>query len=116
MKTFQLEVEITENQQLTLQLPADVKTGKYQVVLFIQSQDKPKQPPHHLNNLAGQIHSFSEVDSVQYQQRLRDEWKGENLNSEGYKKLPLSEIERARLACNREELELCFRVEAERLS
>ena len=74
MKTLQIEVNITEERQLTVQLPDDVALGKHQIVLVIQPQADKSQPHHQLNELAGQVHSFSDLDPVQWQQQIRDEW------------------------------------------
>lgn len=76
MKTLQIEVDIAEDRQLTIQLPEDVELGKHQVVVVMQPQDKaePVGASHRLNELAGQVKSFAGLDAVAWQRQMRDEW------------------------------------------
>lgn len=77
MKTLQIEVDIPADRQLTIQLPEDVEPGKHQVVVVMQPQDLKAEREggqHHLNELAGQVTSFVEVDAMTWQRQIRDEW------------------------------------------
>lgn len=77
MKTLQIEVDIAEDRQLTIQLPEDVELGKHQVVVVIQPQDQKAEPmgaSHDLSELAGQVKSFAGLDAVAWQRQMRDEW------------------------------------------
>ncbi len=67
MKPLKLEAEIAEDRRLTIQLPADVKSGKHQVVVVMQSQDKSGEPVeryHYLNELVGQVKSFAGLEAM----------------------------------------------------
>lgn len=77
MKTLQLEVNVSADRRLTIELPDDFEAGRYQVVLVInptETQPQRLTPGSALNALAGRVNSFAEVDAIAYQRQLRDEW------------------------------------------
>lgn len=76
MRTIQTQVNITSDRQLNLQLPEDIEAGEYQVVVVMNPQsDKNTNPPQHkLNQLAGKITAFKNLDAVTWQQEIREEW------------------------------------------
>lgn len=78
MKTFEVSVNIPENRRLMIELPEGVEAGDYQVVVIMTpakvSMNSTSDNPHKLNELAGQVSSFSEVDAVAWQQQIRSEW------------------------------------------
>ncbi|KAI9130129.1 hypothetical protein [Acaryochloris sp. CCMEE 5410] len=77
MKTLQIEVDIDEDRQLTIQLPDDIELGKHQVTVVLNPQqhmDEPEGTNHQLNQLAGKIKSFAHLDAVGWQKQIRDEW------------------------------------------
>lgn len=76
MKTLQLEVNISEDRRLTIELPENFEAGRYQIVLVINPTETQPQrlTPGQVNALAGRVNSFAEVDAIAYQRQLRDEW------------------------------------------
>ncbi|NES22437.1 MAG: hypothetical protein F6K41_26845 [Symploca sp. SIO3E6] len=76
MITLQLEIDISEDRRLTIQLPENCQTGKHQVVVVLNPEDTsiPTLESNPLNALAGKIQSFAEIDAVAWQQQLRAEW------------------------------------------
>jgi hypothetical protein len=77
MKTVHIEVNVPTDRRLTIELPDDVETGTYQVVLVmnpVESQPLQLSATETLNNLAGQVTSFADIDAVTWQRKIRDEW------------------------------------------
>jgi hypothetical protein len=76
MQTIQTQVNIKSDRRLNIQLPEDIEAGEYQVVIVINPQTKVNKvsPQHNLNQLAGKITAFSNIDAVAWQQEVRDEW------------------------------------------
>ncbi len=78
MKTFEVTVTIPENRQMMIELPKDIESGDYQVVVVMtpakDSANDTLASGHQLNELAGQVKSFSGVDAVAWQQQVRNEW------------------------------------------
>ena len=76
MRTIQAQVNIKRDRQLNVQLPEDIETGQYQVVIVINPQIPADKTParHNLNQLAGKIKAFKDVDAVAWQQEIREEW------------------------------------------
>ena len=76
MRTIQAQVNINSDRQLNIQLPEDIEAGQYQVVIVINSQSNENKtsPQHNLNQLAGKIKAFKDIDAVAWQQEIRREW------------------------------------------
>ncbi|MEO1691179.1 MAG: hypothetical protein AAFR63_06570 [Cyanobacteria bacterium J06631_6] len=76
MRTIQAQVNINSDRQLTLQLPKDIETGEYQIVVVMnpRSDNNTNPPQHQLNQLAGKIQAFKDIDAVAWQQKTRGEW------------------------------------------
>ena len=76
MRTIQAQVNIDSDRQLTLQLPEDIEAGEYQVVIVMNPQKETStiSPKHKLNQLAGKITAFKNIDAVAWQQEIRGEW------------------------------------------
>ncbi len=66
MITLQLEVDISEDRRLTIQLPENCQTGKHQVVVVLNPEDTsvPTLEGNPLNAVAGKIQSFTGIDAV----------------------------------------------------
>lgn len=82
MKTLQLEVNVSADRRLTIELPEDFEVGRYQVVLVINPAEAHPQsltPGQALSALAGKVNSFAGVDAIGYQRQLRDEWDASRL-------------------------------------
>jgi len=75
MRTIETQVNVTSDHQLYIQLPEDIEAGQYQVVIVMNPQkvDTPSAK-HNLNQLAGKITAFKNVDAVSWQQEIREEW------------------------------------------
>ena len=74
MKTFQVEVTVSADRRLTIELPEDVAAGSYQIVGVMNptSESQPKaQTRHGLNALAGQVQSFASANAIAWQQQER---------------------------------------------
>ncbi len=77
MKTLNIEVTISTDRRLTIDLPEDIETGSYQVVLVmnpIEKQPSQISQTKMLSNLAGQVTSFADINAVTWQRKIRDEW------------------------------------------
>ena len=76
MRTIQAQVKINSDRQLNVQLPEDIEAGQYQVVIVISPQTTADNSPpkHNLNQLAGKITAFKDIDAVAWQQEIRREW------------------------------------------
>lgn len=83
MITLQLEIDISEDRRLIIQLPENCQTGKHQVVVVLNREETsvpteetsvPTLKGNPLNALAGKIQSFAGIDAVAWQQQLRAEW------------------------------------------
>lgn len=76
MKTIQAEITISDDRRLELDLPEDIEVGTYQVVLVLNPQPQPMETKtnHNLNEAAGKLKIFSQIDPVQWQRQIRDEW------------------------------------------
>ncbi|OKH10928.1 hypothetical protein [[Limnothrix rosea] IAM M-220] len=74
MQTIQAEVTVSDNRRLEIDLPEDVQAGTYQVVLVLnpQPQQGKATTPHKLNDAAGKLKIFSQVDPGQWQRQIRD--------------------------------------------
>ena len=74
MRIIETKANITEDHLLSIQLPEDIEAGQYQIAIIINSQ--PEQQPHQnqLNQLAGTIKAFKNIDPVIWQQQIRSEW------------------------------------------
>ena len=61
MITLQLEIDISEDRRLTIQLPENCQTGKHQVVVVLNPEDTsaPTLEGNPLNALARKIQSFA---------------------------------------------------------
>ena len=73
MKTFQVNVTVPADRRLMIELPEDIATGNYQVVVVMNPAPEP-QSGHGLNALAGQVQSFTRVNAVDWQQQMRAAW------------------------------------------
>ena len=76
MRTIQAQVNISSDRQLNLQLPEDIEAGQYQVVIVINPQTPADDisKNHNLNQLAGKIKAFKDLDAVTWQQEIREQW------------------------------------------
>jgi hypothetical protein len=83
MRTIETQVNITSDHRLDIQLPEDIEAGQYQVVIVInlQTTTNTTPPKHQLNQLAGKIEAFKNVDAVTWQQETRREWDETGLSS-----------------------------------
>ncbi len=72
MRIIETQTNITEDRQLTVQLPDDIETGQYQITIIINPQSEPPQTK--LNQLQGKIKAFREIDPVTWQKKIRGEW------------------------------------------
>lgn len=76
MQTIQAEVKISDNRRLEIDLPEDIPVGTYQIVLVLnpQPQKTGDTTIQNLNDAAGKLKIFSQLNPVQWQQQIRDEW------------------------------------------
>jgi len=76
MRTIETQVNITSDHLLNVQLPEDIEEGQYQVVIVINPKAATDNTPpkHQLNQLAGKIEAFKDLDAVTWQQENRGEW------------------------------------------
>ena len=76
MRTIQTQVNIKSDRKLNIQLPEDIESGQYQVVIVINPQTSIDSNParHNLNQLSGKITAFKNIDAVAWQQEIRREW------------------------------------------
>ena len=76
MQTIQTQVNIDSDRQLKIQLPEEIETGQYQIVIVMNPQATNNNSPteHNLNQLAGKIAAFKNIDAVVWQQEVREEW------------------------------------------
>lgn len=72
MRIIETQTNITEEHQLTVQLPDDIEAGQYEIAIIINPQSEPPQTK--LNQLQGKIKAFREIDPVTWQRKIRDEW------------------------------------------
>ena len=74
MRIIETKANITEDRLLSIQLPEDIEAGQYQISIIINSQPEQQTHQHQLNQLAGKIKAFKNIDSVTWQQQIRSEW------------------------------------------
>jgi len=74
MRIIETTANITDDHLLSLQLPEDIKAGHYQIAIIINSQPEPNSPHHQLNQLAGKIKAFQNIDPAAWQQQIRGDW------------------------------------------
>ena len=76
MRTIQTQISINSDRQLNFQLPEDIKAGQYQIVIVMNSQGETTKSSssHTLNQLAGKITAFNNLDAVSWQKAIREEW------------------------------------------
>ncbi len=74
MRIIETKANITENHLLSIQLPEDIEAGQYQIAIIIDSQPEPQANQNQLNQLAGKIKAFKNIDPVTWQQQIRSEW------------------------------------------
>lgn len=76
MQTIQALVNITSDRQLNLQLPEDIEVGQYQIVIVMNPETEANKisPQQDINQLAGKITAFKNVEAVAWQQKTREEW------------------------------------------
>lgn len=74
MRIIETKANITDDHLLSVQLPEDIEAGQYQIAIIINSQPESKPPQHHLNQLAGKVKAFKDIDSVAWQRQIRGEW------------------------------------------
>ena len=74
MRIIETKANITGDRLLSVQLPEDIEAGQYQVAIIINSQPETKPPQHKLNQLAGKITAFKNIDPVAWQKQVRGEW------------------------------------------
>ena len=74
MRIIETKAHITGDHLLSVQLPEDIEAGQYQIAIIINSQPEPDTPQHQLNQLAGKIKAFNNIDPVAWQQQIRSEW------------------------------------------
>ncbi|BAZ43398.1 hypothetical protein NIES4102_03980 [Chondrocystis sp. NIES-4102] len=77
MRTIQTQVNIKSDRAvLNIQLPEDIEMGEYQVVIVMNPQKKTTviSLKHNINQLAGKITAFKNIDAVAWQQEIREEW------------------------------------------
>ncbi|MDJ0902886.1 MAG: hypothetical protein QNJ55_29205 [Xenococcus sp. MO_188.B8] len=74
MRIIETKANITEDHLLSIQLPKDIKAGQYQIAIIINSQPEQQPHQHQLNQLAGKIRAFNNIDPVTWQQKIRSEW------------------------------------------
>jgi hypothetical protein len=74
MRIIETKANITSDRLLSIQLPEDIEAGQYQIAIIINSQPEPKPPQHQLNQLAGKVKAFKNIDPIAWQQQVRGEW------------------------------------------
>jgi hypothetical protein len=74
MRIIETTANITSDRLLSIQLPEDIEAGQYHIAIIINSQPKPSLPQHQLNQLAGKVKAFKDIDPVAWQQQIRGEW------------------------------------------
>ena len=76
MQTIQAEITVSDDRRLEIDLPEDIEVGTYQVVLVLNPQPQPLETvaTHQLNEATGKLEIFSQIDPVQWQQNMREEW------------------------------------------
>jgi hypothetical protein len=72
MRIIETSASIKDDHLLSIQLPEDIEAGQYQIAIILNPQPKPLH--HQLNQLAGKIKAFNNIDPVAWQQQIRDEW------------------------------------------
>lgn len=73
MRIIETKANIAGDHLLSVQLPEDIAIGQYQIAIVISPQPEPKSPQHHLNQLAGKVKAFRNIDPVAWQQQIRGE-------------------------------------------
>ena len=74
MRIIETKANITEDHLLSIQLPEDIEAGQYQIAIIINSQPEQQPQQNQLNQLAGKIKAFKNIDPVTWQQQIRSEW------------------------------------------
>ncbi len=74
MRIIETKANITEDSLLSIQLPEDIEAGQYQIAIIINSQPEQQPQQNQLNQLAGKIQAFKDIDPVTWQQQIRSEW------------------------------------------
>jgi hypothetical protein len=77
MRIIETQAQISEDHQLNIQLPDDIQAGHYQVAIIINPQ--PESQSHFLNQFAGKVQAFKNIDPVAWQRQIRDEWDEDRL-------------------------------------
>ena len=74
MRIIETTANIAGDHLLSIQLPEDIAVGQYQIAIIINLQPESEPPQHHLNQLAGKVKAFRNIDPVAWQQQIRGEW------------------------------------------
>ncbi len=74
MRIIETSASINDDRLLSIQLPEDIEAGQYQIAIILNSQPEAEPMHHQLNQLAGKIKAFKDIDPVAWQQQIRDEW------------------------------------------
>ena len=74
MRIIETKANITEDHLLNIQLPEDIEAGQYQIAIIIDSRPEQQANQNQLNQLAGKIKAFKNIDPVTWQQQIRSEW------------------------------------------
>jgi hypothetical protein len=64
MRIIETKANIIGDRLLSVQLPEDIEAGQYHIAIIINSQPEPKPPQHQLNQLAGKIRAFKNIDPI----------------------------------------------------
>lgn len=73
MHTIKTEVIVNQDHILIIPLPEDIAVGTYQVEIKMDFQPEVKSV-HQINELAGKVKAFQNIDSLTWQQQIRSEW------------------------------------------
>ncbi len=74
MRIIETKANIAGAHLLSVQLPEDIAVGQYQIAIIISPQPEAEPPQHRLNQLAGKVKAFRNIDPVAWQQQTRSEW------------------------------------------
>jgi len=73
MRIIETKINITDEHLLNLQLPEDITVGEYEIAIIINPVTKSTNS-HPINQLAGKVKAFKNINSVEWQKEIRGEW------------------------------------------
>jgi hypothetical protein len=74
MITIKLDVNVTSDRKILIELPPEVRSGPHQILLIVDEKEgSVTGQEQRLQDFSGKIDW--PVDGLLYQQQMRDEWK-----------------------------------------